>query len=484
MLLQPCAVHWPAVVPVRDALYMKIHILGAAGGEVTGSCYLVETPSARLLVDCGLFQGGPRTEVHNLTSIPDVGKLNAILLTHAHLDHTGRLPLAARGGYNGPIFGTPATVEMAALVLRDAARLQAQDLERSNRSRARGGELAEPPLYTPADAEHIIRRLKPVTYREPVSVAPGVEARFLESGHMLGSASIQLLVQEGGATRRIVFSGDIGPKHAPILKDFETFGRADVVFLESTYGDRNHRPVNQTIDEFVEIVSRAIEEKGKILVPTFAIGRAQLLITLLAGAFRAKKLPPFPVFLDSPMAIEAYEIYSRHGELFDEDMLAFLKERPISLDLSSLRMTASGEQSRAINAIEGPCLVMAGSGMCTAGRIVHHLRHNLWNPQTHVLIVGYQGRETLGRRLVDGARDVTIFGERIAVKARVHTLGGFSAHAGQADLLTWFAAIAPSQPRVYLTHGEDTARTAMGAKIQERHGITPELAEMNQMIEL
>jgi metallo-beta-lactamase family protein len=460
---------------------MQIHVLGAAGGEVTGSCYLIETSQARVLVDCGLFQGGARTEALNLTPIPDVEKLNAILLTHAHLDHTGRLPLAAKAGYNGPIYATPATIEMTTLVLRDAARLQGREPDRANGARSFP---AEELLYTRGDAEHIIKRLKPVPYSEPVEVAKGIQARFIESGHMLGSASIQLLVEDAVVTRRIVFSGDIGPKHAPILKDFETFGRADVLFLESTYGDRTHRPVNQTIDEFVNIVSEAVERKGKILVPTFAIGRAQLLITLLAGAFRSKKLPPFPVFLDSPMAIEAYEIYGRHPELFDEEMLAFLRERPIGFDLDSLRMTASSEQSRAIDVIDGPFLVMAGSGMCTAGRIVHHLFHHLPDPDTHVLIVGYQSRETLGRALVDRAREVTIFGERIPVKARIHTLGGFSAHAGQADLLSWFGAIAPSKPHVYLTHGEDQARNALAAKIQAQHGITPTLAELNQLIEL
>ncbi len=462
---------------------MKITVLGAAGGEVTGSCYLVETASARILVDCGLFQGGDRTEALNHTAIPGVATLHAILLTHAHLDHTGRLPLAARQGYNGLIYATPATIEMTALVLRDSARIQVQDLERSNRARLRAGGTPESGLYTPEDAEHIIRRLKPAPYNEPLAVAPGIQARFLEAGHMLGSASIQLLVEEEGVRKRVVFSGDLGPKTAPILKEFEPFGRADVLFLESTYGDRDHRPVGETIEQFVSIVGEAVAQRGRVLVPTFAIGRAQLLITLLAGAFRAKKLPPFPVFLDSPMAIEAFNIYSNHPELFDEEMVAFLKERPIGFDLASLRMTASADESRAINHIEGPCLVMAGSGMCTAGRIVHHLRHSLGDPQTHVLFVGYQGRETLGRALVDGARQVTIFGDRIAVNARVHTLGGFSAHASRTDLLSWYAAVAPARPRVYLTHGEDPARTSFAQALRDQHDAQVELADLGQVIE-
>lgn len=463
---------------------MRITLLGAAGGEVTGSSYLVETSRAKILVDCGLFQG-QGADARNHAPFPEaIHSLAAVVLTHAHLDHTGRLPLLARAGFAGPVFATPATVDMAALILRDAAKIQAQDAERHNRARQRAGEPPFVPLYSLADAEQIIGQLRPAPYNESVAVAPGIQVRFVEAGHMLGSASLQLLVEDGGVRRTVVFSGDLGPKSAPILREFEPFTQADLVFLESTYGDHDHQDFPQTVTEFIAILRDAIAQGGKILVPTFAVGRAQLLTALLAWAFRNKELKPFPLFLDSPMAIEASRIYEKHGELYDDEMVAFLRERPIRHDLATLRMTASADESRAINAVPGPCLIMAGAGMCTAGRILHHLRHNLWSPQTHVVIVGYQGRGTLGRQLVDGARRVSIFGEQIAVRAKVHTLGGFSAHAGQTDLLAWMTALAPVKPRVVLTHGEDQPRTTLAKLIQQRHGLTPHLPALGETIEL
>ena len=301
---------------------------------------------------------------------------------------------------------------------------------------------------------------------------------------MLGSASIQLLIDENGVHRRIVFSGDIGPKGAPILRDAETFSQADMVFLESTYGDRDHRAFADTIHQFVEVLKEAVAQKGKVFVPTFAVGRAQLLTTLMAWIFREKTLEPFPVFLDSPMAIEASRIYARHPELFDEEMVAFLKERPLAQDLTTMRMTATQEESRQINDIPGPCLVMAAAGMCNAGRILHHLRNNLGNPQTHLIFVGFQSRGTLGRLLVDGATEVSIFGHRIPVRARVHTLGGFSAHAGQTDLLKWFAPLAASKPIVALTHGEDRARHALASLIQDRHGLSPLIPALGEVCDV
>lgn len=464
---------------------MKITPLGAAGGEVTGSSYLIETAQAKVLVDCGLFQGGPRAETLNRESLPEgTQALDAVLVTHAHLDHTGRLPLLARAGYAGPIFATPATIEMTGLILRDAAKIQAQDAERRNRNRASTGEAPFVPLYSLADVEQIVRLLRPVPYRDPVAVAPGIQAHFVEAGHMLGSTSIQLVIQDAGVKRTVVFSGDLGPKSAPILREFEPFTQADMVFLESTYGDRDHQPFSATVTEFVRILHDAIAQGGKVLVPTFAVGRAQLLTALLAWAFRSKQLRPFPAFLDSPMAIEASRIYSHHGELFDDEMIAFLRDGSMAHDLSTLRMTATPEESRSINAAPGPCLIMAGSGMCTAGRILHHLRHNLAHPQTHVMIVGFQGRGTLGRQLVDGAAQVSIFGETISVRAKVHTLGGFSAHAGQTDLLAWFSALAPCRPRVVLTHGEDNPRTTLARLIAERHGLTALLPAIGEVIEL
>jgi metallo-beta-lactamase family protein len=463
---------------------MKITIVGAAGGEVTGSAYYVQTKHSSVLVDCGLFQGGKKAEALNRPPTGPKQKLDAVLLTHGHLDHTGRLPLLARRGQSAPVFATSATIEMTGLILRDSARIQAADAERRNRKRARAGEAPQEPLYTPEHAETIIQSLKTVPYQQIISVAPGIQAIWAESGHMLGSASIQLLVQEEGRQKRVVFSGDLGPKSAPILKTFEPFQQADMVFLESTYGDHDHRPFMQTVEEFVDIVKATVNKRGKILVPTFAVGRAQLLTTLLAWMFRKKKVRPFPIFLDSPMAIEATNIYVRHRELFDEQMAKFVAERALRADLKTMTLSVTADDSRKINEQTGPCLIMAGAGMCNAGRIVHHLKQNLWKPDTHVLIVGYQSHESLGRRLVEGDKVVSIHGEKIAVKAQVHTMGGFSAHAGQTDLMSWFEALAPSKPRVILTHGEHGPRETLARLIWQKHRLKAQLPQMMETIEI
>lgn len=463
---------------------MRITILGAAGGEVTGSAYYVQTKQASVLVDCGMFQGGKAAEALNRPPTTARQKLDAVLVTHGHLDHTGRLPLLAKRGHRVPVFATPATIEMASLILRDSARIQAGDAERRNRKRQRAGEPPLEPLYTPAHAEEVIQLFQPAPYNEPVAVAPGIQAIWTEAGHMLGSASIQLIIEEDGRQKRVVFSGDLGPRSALILKEFEPFRHADLVFLESTYGDHDHRPFAETVEEFVRIVKDTVERRGKILVPTFAVGRAQLLTGLLGWMFRKQKARPFPIFLDSPMAIEALNIYVRHRELFDEGMTRFIAEKPLRADLKTMKLSATAEDSMKINDQAGPCLVMAGAGMCNAGRILHHLKQNLWRPEAHVLIVGYQSHESLGRRLVEGQKLVSIHGEKVAVKAKVHTLGGFSAHAGQSDLLKWFSAIAPSKPRVILTHGEDGPREALAKEIQQQFKLLSELPKMGDVVEL
>ncbi len=464
---------------------MKITPLGAAGGEVTGSAYLVETSDAAVLVDCGMFQGGKNAEELNRSPLTSAAsKARAVLITHGHLDHSGRLPLLFKAGYSGPVYATSATQELTSLILRDSAKLQAQDNERVNRKRQRAGLDPVEPLYSLQDVESLVGSFRVVPYHQSFPVAPGIDAFLAEAGHMLGSTSIQLTVREDGIEKRIVFSGDLGPRGAPILRDYEPFQTADVVVMESTYGDHDHRPFRETVEEFLEIIKQAVHEKGKILVPTFAVGRAQVLTMIMAAAFRRKILKPFPVFLDSPMAIEAWKIYRRHLDLFDEEMNQFLQDGSVEKDLATLQACTTAEESKAINDVPGPCLVMAGAGMCTGGRILHHFKQNLWRPEAHVVIVGYQARESLGRRLIEGVKKVRLFGEEIAVRASVHTLGGFSAHAGQTDLLSWFEPLAAARPMVVLAHGENKPRQKLASILKAEHGIKSILPEMFEGISL
>ncbi len=454
---------------------IKLTFHGAAG-TVTGSAYLLQTSRATVLVDFGMFQGfNHQEDLNHLPAGLDVGKLNAVVLTHAHLDHTGRLPLLAKAGYAGPIFCTEPTIPLAGLILRDSAHLQAMDVERANRKRQRAGEVPAEPLYSAKQVEQVLQLFQAVPYDAPVEVAPGIRARWVEAGHMLGSASLQLCVQEDGQTKTIVFSGDVGPQGAPILKDAVGFEKADVVVMESTYGDRDHKPLKETVAEFESIVQKAVAHKSKIIVPVFAVGRTQLLLYLLAQMFRHRLVPKFPIFLDSPMAIEATKVYWDHLDLFDEEYKALNRERPLAEDLNTVKPTPTAQDSMALNNLPGPCLIMAGSGMCNGGRILHHLKENLWRPEACVLIVGYQGEGSLGRRLVDGEKVVSIFGEKIAVKAEVHTLNGFSAHAGQSELLQWFGHLAPVRPRVFLTHGEARGREPLAKLIQEKFSLQCEL---------
>jgi metallo-beta-lactamase family protein len=459
---------------------MKITLYGAAG-DVTGSAYHVQTDQANVLVDCGMYQGAKMADEKNrLPRALGAGRLDAVVLTHGHLDHVGRLPILTKQGFRGPVVATQATVEMAGLVLHDSAKVQAHDLVRENRKRERAGKEPLEPLYSPADVEAILERFRPVAYDRPTEIAAGIQARFVEAGHMLGSASIVLSVEERGLRRLVVFSGDIGPWGAPLLRDPAPPTEADFVFMESTYGDRNHRSLDDTVREFEDIIRQALPRKGKILVPTFAIGRTQQILYHLAVAFRRGALPKFPVYLDSPMAVEATKIYLNHQELMDEELKRLQQVRPLREDLDTLKATASPEDSQALNSVPGPCLIMAGSGMCNGGRILHHLKYNLWRPETSVLIVGFQAAGTLGRLLVDRAETVRIFGETIAVRAGVHTLGGFSAHAGQSDLLRWFGAMAGSKPRVAVCHGEDKARTTLAGLLRQKYGVETTLPTLGE----
>ena len=466
---------------------MKVTVFGAGGGEVTGSAYLVESGKSKVLVDCGMFQGVPNADQKNrIAQEFSFRSLNAVVITHAHLDHTGRLPILAQRHFTGSVYLTDATADLANLILKDAAKIQASDILRQNRRRQREGKQPLDPLYTIEDVEEIVSRFSPVAYDKPVGVAPNIEARWIEAGHLLGSASIELTVTENGRRKVVVFSGDLGQHGAPLTRYAGSIERADAVFLESTYGDRNHRAFKETAAEFAAIVKRASEQGGKILVPTFAVGRAQLLVVLLAYLFRKGAVKPFPVYLDSPMAVEASRIYLKHPELWHDRVKEIVRERPLreELEKTKSKLCVSAEESRALNDKTGTCMILAGAGMCNAGRILHHLRNNVWKEQTSVVIVGYQGRATVGRALVEGAKTVKILGEKTIVRASVHSLGGFSAHAGQSDLLNWLVPMAKGKPKVFLTHGEDRGREPLAAALQQRFGIKASLPAHRDVIEI
>lgn len=462
---------------------MKLTTFGAAG-EVTGSCYLVETNAARVLVDFGLHQGTHEERGRNLRLPPiDFASLDAVVLTHAHLDHSGRLPLLAKTGFRGNIYCTPPTRDFCDILLRDSARLQESDAERQTFRNARRGGPPVHPLYTEAEIDAIMPRFQTRPYGETFEVAPGIRVRFSDAGHMLGSASIDMRLEDRAAdgsaqVRTIIFSGDIGPTGIPLLRDPEPPipepGReVDVVVMESTYGDRDHRSLTDTMEETAGVVREAVWAREKMLVPSFAVGRAQLMVHVLATLVRDGRTPKFPVYLDSPMAIAATQLYRKYLTQLDE--IAQSKHGGLSLDLADLRLSESAEDSQRLNKVEGAAVIIAGSGMCSGGRILHHFKHNIWKRDVQILITGYQGHGTLGRQLVEGAKFIKLFGERIAVRAKVHTLGGLSAHAGKSGLIEWAANYRPREkgrpaPRFVLTHGERTPRHAL--RITLRQGLS------------
>jgi metallo-beta-lactamase family protein len=440
---------------------LKISFHGADRG-VTGSCHLVECAGTRVLIDCGLYQGGREIEEENAEDFGfDPTSIDFLLLTHAHLDHCGRIPLLTKRGFSGEIITTGASRELARLVLLDAAQLQEEEVRYQQRHKARRGRRHETqPLYSVLDALSAMDSFgRQAHYSKPLQLAPGVRATFFDAGHILGSASVLLELEDNGEKRSVFFSGDIGNSGRPLLRDPVTPSHADVVVMETTYGDRSHRELQPSIDELYEAIGDTLKRGGNVIIPTFALERAQELLFYLRKGVESDRLPgSLQVFLDSPMAISATEIFQRHPECYEPEIAELFRKGKDPFEMPGLHFTRETAESIALNRITGGAVIMAGSGMCTGGRVRHHLKQNLWRSQSSVVFVGFAAHGTLARRIVDGASSVKIFGESFPVKAAVHTINGFSAHADQAELLAWHAGLGgPS--RTYLVHGEENAMT-------------------------
>jgi metallo-beta-lactamase family protein len=444
---------------------MKLTFIGAAQ-EVTGSCFLVEADGVRFLVDCGMFQGGREASERNLRAWSfDPRQIDFVLLTHAHIDHSGLLPRLSALGFRGPIFTTSATVDLLSVMLLDSAFIQETEWARTERKsgqapkRARRGVV--PPLYTVAQAQECLQQLQGVAYDEDVQPHPRVRCRFRDAGHILGSAIVELWVTEGPRTTKLVFSGDLGQPGRPIVRDPCVIGAADVLVVESTYGNRLHRPLKETTEELVAVIEDTLQRRrGNIIIPAFALGRTQELLVLLIDLCRQGRLPRLQVFVDSPMATKTTDITWKHTAFLDDETRALLSLRKTHPEWLDLRFTQSVDESIALNRIRAGAIIISASGMCDAGRIKHHLRHHLGRSECAIVIIGYQAAGTLGRKLVDGEKRVRIFGEEIAVRAGIHTIGGLSAHADQAALLGWLKGFAAPPDRTFVVHGE--AATACG----------------------
>ena len=459
---------------------MRISFLGAAG-EVTGSCTLVESGSVRFLVDCGMFQGGPEARSKNIQAFNfgiDVRTIDFVLLTHAHIDHSGLLPRLSVMGYRGPVYATPATIDLRGVLLPDSAHIQEKEAEwqlRHRHRRGKGERGAQAPLYTVAQALSALQLLRPVAYRTPFSPAEMIKVCFHDAGHILGSSWIEVSTRAEGKPRTLVFSGDLGMPDRPVLHDREaSIPEADVLCIESTYGNRVHRSMPETEEEIIAAIERTQATHGNLIIPSFAVGRTQEIIYLLADLVRNKRLSPLKVYVDSPMADAATRITLAHPELLDSDtrdLIAWVKSHPEKM---KLEFVADVERSKALNEIRSNAVIISASGMCEAGRIKYHLRENLPRSECSILIAGFQAAGTLGRRLVDGARLVHIFGQAVPVKARIYTVGGLSAHADQATLLKWLGGFKKPPAHTFVVHGETMAAACFTEQI-EKHLAWPEV---------
>ena len=464
----------------------RISFQGAAG-EVTGSRHLLESGATRVLLDCGLFQGGRETEQRNQASFPFYASfVNAVVLSHAHLDHSGRLPQLVAEGFSGPIYCTPATRELLGILLKDAALLQERDVEWENRRRRRSGRPLLEPLYDLDDVHRTLDLCRPLEYCQYQQIGSDLRLRFLDAGHILGAAIAELEIEHPDGRIQLVYSGDLGNPETLLMHHPEVPARADWVIMESTYGDRDHQPLGDTKEELAGILQRAHERQGNVLIPAFAVGRTQEVLYHLALLGREGRLPQQKVYLDSPMAIEVTGVYLGYLRLLDTSDLGALTANgrytvPEALDF--LTPTPTAEESIALNRIKGGAVIIAGSGMCEGGRIRHHLKHNLWQRNAELVIVGYQAEGTLGRALVDGTTQVHLLGEDIQVNAGINTLGGYSAHAGRSQLLAWARSI-EGRPRFCLVHGETGARDALSQALREQLGRPVTCPARNDVVEL
>jgi metallo-beta-lactamase family protein len=467
---------------------MKLTFYGAAR-TVTGSQFMLEVNGKRLLIDCGMYQG-KRSEmfIRNRNFHFDPRSVDAVVLTHAHIDHSGNLPSLVKNGYKGSIYSTLASCDLVDLMLRDSAHIQESDAEFVNKKRAQRGEPPVEPIYTTDDAEQVVSHLCKKEYDEYFSPFPGVVLRLRDAGHILGSASIEMEVDEGGNKRRLWFSGDIGRRNLHLLRDpVLPEGEIDDLVMESTYGDKQHRDPLLAYEEFLQVVKETIQKRGKVIVPAFAVGRTQELVYALNLFVSDKRMPAIPVYVDSPLAVNASDIFRRHPECYDKETSQFIQEHNHpALEFERLTYIRSVEASKALNQMPGPMIILAASGMAETGRILHHLKNNIEDPRNMILIVSWQAPDTLGRQLADRAEKVRIFGEQYVRRAGVTTIGGLSGHAGQDLLLEYARSAAQGKrlKRIFLVHGEPEKAKVLQSRLAEAGLSQTYYPEMNDVVEL